>query len=262
MKLPIYQVDAFASQRFRGNPAAVVPVTEPLSASLMQSIALENNLSETAFVHGSDGTYSIRWFTPTTEVALCGHATLASAFIVFQHLEPSLESVSFTSASGPLSVTRDRRRLTLNFPAIHVPESTTSPELEKALGVVPSQVYEDDADHVVFLESESDVLDVKPDFEALRALGKSIGAIVTAPGDNVDYVCRYFAPGSGVNEDPVTGSAQCRLAPLWAQHLGTSEFVCRQVSTRGGELHVRLAGDRVLIGGECVQYLVGEIELD
>ncbi|MEM7263797.1 MAG: PhzF family phenazine biosynthesis protein [Planctomycetota bacterium] len=265
--LPILQVDAFAASRFRGNPAAVVPLTDDwLDAELMQAIALENHLSETAFFHGSDGVYQLRWFTPTLEVELCGHATLASGYVVLTQLEPGRERVTFESRSGPLHVTRQDDRFALDFPTVELEPCDSTDALVGALGADRSTIVDvrhNEDDHVVIFESESAVRAITPNFEAIEALPKRVGCLITGPADdpNVDYVCRYFAPSAGVPEDPATGSAQCRLAPIWSERLGKKRMVSHQISRRGGELFVDMGiGEgRVEIAGRVIPYLVGEI---
>lgn len=255
--LPIYQVDAFTAEVFRGNPAAVCPLPEWLPDPVMQSIAAENNLAETAFFVGGSGRYHLRWFTPAVEVDLCGHATLASAFVLFHHLEPHLEEVRFESRSGPLFVRRDGDWLTLDFPSLP-PERLEPPAgLAEALDTAPREVWAS-ADYLAVLGSEAEVRALRPDQAALSQLDRR-GVIVTAPGEDCDFVSRFFAPNCGIPEDPVTGSAHCVLAPYWAERLGKTELRARQVSARGGEIRCRLEGDRVHLSGQAVLYLRGEI---
>lgn len=256
MKLPIYQVDAFASEVFRGNPAAVVPLERWIEPERMQAIAAENNLAETAFfVRGESP--AIRWFTPMVEIDLCGHATLASAFTLFERLEPGRTRVTFDSRSGPLTVTADAGRLTLDFPA-RPPAPVAAPAaLDAALGARPAEVLAA-RDLVAVFESEAEVRALKPDFAKVLALGVH-AVIVTAPGNDVDFVSRFFAPAVGVNEDPVTGSSHCTLTPYWAKRLGKRSLRARQVSERGGELWVEERSDRVTISGHAVMYLEGTI---
>ena len=261
MRLPLYQVDAFASAVFAGNPAAVCPLEGWLDDSLLQGIAAENNLSETAFfVAGEGGAYALRWFTPVAEVALCGHATLASAFVLFELLERGLSQVAFTTReSGTLSVDKVGDRLAMDFPAL-VPQPCPPPAgLDDALGLVPLEVLSaGERDYLAVVKTEDALARLAPDMAALARLDRP-GVIVTAPGRNHDFVSRFFAPALGVPEDPVTGSAQCALAAYWASRLGKSEFAAAQISRRGGELQCRLAGDRVVIEGRCVLYLEGTI---
>ncbi len=260
MKLTIYQVDAFTSELFGGNPAAVVPLESWLPDETMQRIAAENNLSETAFFVGSDGRYDIRWFTPTMEVNLCGHATLASAHVIFTELKLQGDRIAFHSdKSGALGVERRGDRLILDFPAYAITESEGSEALASALGKTPVKIWSAINNGVmVRLETERDVRELEPDFSALAQLGYE-RVYVTAPGDTSDIASRMFAPKIGINEDPVTGAMHCTLVPYWAAELGKNELFARQVSKRGGELFCELTGDRVKIGGNAVTYLKGEI---
>ena len=259
MKLPMYQVDAFTSTTFGGNPAAVCPLPAWLDDAKMQSIAAENNVAETAFIVPSGDDYDIRWFTPANEVALCGHATLASAYIVFKHLHPGRDRVSFASKSGPLRVSGSDGRLTLDFPALPAKPVTPPAEIEKALGKMPDAVLEASALVAVY-PSERDVRALRPDSPRVAALHHH-GVIVTAPGDEVDFVSRFFAPNNGLPEDPVTGSAHSTLTPYWAERLGKTKLRARQVSARGGELWCELKGDRVSISGHVAPYLEGTIDV-
>jgi len=268
MKIPIYQIDAFASVVFTGNPAAVCPLERWLPDATMQSIAAENNLAETAFfvprrpagalpVGGVE--YDLRWFTPEAEIDLCGHATLASGHVVFSVLEPSRESVTFHSRSGPLMVRRDGEMLALDFPSRPPTRCDAPAGLVEALGVTPVELWSS-RDLMVLLGSEHAVRGLAPSFDRIRAL-KVFGVIVTAPGREVDFVSRFFAPSMGVPEDPVTGSAHCTLIPYWAKRLGKTRLTARQVSVRGGELYCEDRGERVTIAGRAVQYLEGMIEV-
>jgi predicted PhzF superfamily epimerase YddE/YHI9 len=259
MELRIFQVDAFASRVFVGNPAAVMPLEAWLDDATLQSIAVENNLSETAFLvrHGPD--YDLRWFTPGFEIDLCGHATLASAFIVFTQLEPLREAVTFHTRSGPLVVTRDGDRLVMDFPS-RPPVACDTPEgLVRGLGRAPLQTLRS-RDLLAVFEREEDVLALRPDMQAIEALGV-VGVIATAPGRDVDFVSRFFAPGAGVPEDPVTGSAHCTLVPYWSQRLGKPKLHARQVSARGGELFCEDRGARVTLAGHAVLFLEGVVRL-
>ncbi|HMP81110.1 MAG TPA: PhzF family phenazine biosynthesis protein [Verrucomicrobiota bacterium] len=258
MKLPYYHVDAFASQPFQGNPAGVCLLEHWLSDATMQSIAAENNLSETAFFvpHGDD--YELRWFSPAIEIDLCGHATLASAFILFSELGFRGNSVRFHTRSGVLSVTRKNDVLTLDFPS-RPPAPCIVPEaLVLGLGRKPVEVLKA-RDYFAIYPAEDDVKSLQPDFAELGTLDAKV--IVTAPGTSCDFVSRFFAPTAGVPEDPVTGSAHCTLIPYWSQRLGRNKLQARQVSRRGGELICELAGERVLIGGRATLYMRGEIQL-
>ena len=260
--LRMWQADAFTSRRFGGNPAGVVALEQPLDAELMQRIAAENNLSETAFLVPERSEYAIRWFTPTLEVNLCGHATLASAHVVFHHLAPTRERVSFTSRSGVLIVTRDHTtgRMTLDFPEYACEPTATTPELIAALhGARPSETWLGIKLMAVFAR-EAEVLALVPDFAKVATL-PGFGLIATAPGEGCDFVSRYFVPQAGVNEDPVTGAAHCQLTPWWARRLGRSQLTARQVSARGGELWVEHAPPRVHLAGHAVEYLRGMIDV-
>ena len=258
MKLPLWQVDAFTAKRFGGNPAAIVPTAEWLPDATMQAIAAENNLAETAYFVPQGEDYAIRWFTPTAEVPLCGHATLASAWVVFNRLEPRRERVVFHSQSGPLPVARDGDRLAMDFPAIAV-EPASNPALAAALGAKPKALYSG-FQWLAEFESEDQVRALKPDFTA-KALLDVHAVIATAPGKDCDFVSRFFAPQIGINEDPVTGSAHSRLVPFWARRLNKTKFFARQVSARGGELWCELEGERVLMAGQAALYLEGMIEI-
>lgn len=261
MRTPIFQVDAFTTRRFAGNPAAVMPMDSFLADETLQAIAAENNLAETAFlVRNGDG-YHLRWFTPTTEVPLCGHATLASAAVVMERLEPARRQVVFHSASGPLSVRRAKVGYVMDFPARLSEPVSPPPDLIAALGLVPTEVFASDFNYMAVLESAQAVREVAPDMAALVRLDRP-GVIVTAKGEgSYDFVSRYFAPAKGIPEDPVTGSAHCMLAPYWATRLGKTVFRAFQASPRGGEVICRLVGDRVELEGTCVFYLEGEAEV-
>jgi len=258
MKLRLYQVDAFASRLFEGNPAAVVPLETWLPDDLLQAIALENNLSETAFFVPRGQGFELRWFTPAAEVDLCGHATLASAFVLFEKLGCLQAAIAFQTRSGTLTVERNGDLLRMDFPA-RVPERCTVPEgLVSGLGAEPMEVLGSD-DYLVVYENEEAIRGLAPDLAALERLDRR-AVCVTAPGDAVDFVSRFFAPRVGVPEDPVTGSAHCQLTPYWASRLGKTAFRARQLSRRGGEVLCELRGDRVLLSGRAVLYLEGLIE--
>lgn len=258
MKLPIYQADAFTSKLFGGNPAAVVPLQEWLSDEQMQNIAAENNLSETSFFVPEGNGYRLRWFTPTVEVDLCGHATLATAHILFEELNYDQDEIIFKTKSGLLTVSREKDRLVMNFPAAEMPKVEAPMVLFKALGIKRnSNVYKTD-DYMIVLDSEEDVVRLLPDFNMLNEVNAR-GIIVTAPGDNVDFVSRFFAPQSGINEDPVTGSAHTKTAPYWSKKLGKEVLEARQLSNRRGEITCRIKKDRVEILGKAKTYLKGEI---
>lgn len=261
MKLDIYQVDAFTSKPFGGNPAAVVPLEAWLPDELMQSIALENNLSETAFFVKNGDVYDIRWFTPTFEIDLCGHATLASAYVIFDVLKLEQTKITFCShKSGELGVEKNGDVLTLDFPS-RPPVACDAPEgLFEAIGKLPKEVLKS-RDYFLVYENEQEILDISPNFSKLAEI-PTHAVIVTACGKTSDFVSRFFAPEAGINEDPVTGSSHCNLIPYWAEKLGKTEMFGRQVSERGGELFCELAGDRVKIGGKAVLYLKGEIYVE
>jgi PhzF family phenazine biosynthesis protein len=261
MRTPIFQVDAFTTRRFAGNPAAVMPMDSFLADETLQAIAAENNLAETAFlVRNGDG-YHLRWFTPATEVPLCGHATLASAAVVMERLEPGRDQVVFHSASGPLAVRRAKAGYIMDFPVRLSEPVSPPPDLIAALGLIPTEVLASDFNYMAVLENAQAVREVVPDMAALVRLDRP-GIIVTARGEgSYDFVSRYFAPAKGIPEDPVTGSAHCMLAPYWAVRLGKTEFRAFQASPRGGVVICRLAGDRVELEGTCVFYLEGEAEV-
>ena len=261
MKIPIYQVDAFTSQVFRGNPAAVCPLEYWLEDHLLLSIAAENNLSETAFFLKKDDYFEIRWFTPKVEVNLCGHATLASAHVIFNHLKYPKQEIIFHSKSGILKVFRDGINLILDFPVAKISAAIIKQEIRKALGKIPIAVYQSGTKLLALYENEKTVFEIQPDFEKLKNVG-FMGIIITAPGDSVDFVSRFFAPGVGINEDPVTGSAHTLLIPFWAERLGKSKLKAIQISQRTGELDCELKGERVWIGGKAITFLIGEIEVD
>jgi PhzF family phenazine biosynthesis protein len=261
MRIPLYQIDAFAEGPFTGNPAAVCPLEAWLPDTVMQQIAAENNLSETAFFVTEGEGYRLRWFTPTTEVDLCGHATLASAFVVFRWLKPECSEVSFvTQQAGPLTVTRDGELLALDFPA-RPPAPCPMPEgLAAALGRPPTAVLAA-RDYLAVYGSADQIAGLTPDFAAIAALDR-FAVIVTAPGtEGIDFVSRFFAPARGVAEDPVTGSAHCTLIPYWAARLGQSRLEARQLSRRGGALSCAMRGDRVTIAGRALLYLEGIITI-
>jgi PhzF family phenazine biosynthesis protein len=259
MKISCYIVDAFASEVFRGNPAAVCPLEKWLPDATLQNIAAENNLSETAFIIPRGNDFDLRWFTPTVEMDLCGHATLATAFVLFTEQKLSGNEIRFHSRSGILTVSRSGEILTLDFPS-RPPEKCDAPDaLIRGLGKAPARVFKS-RDYLAMFDSVEEVRLLKPDFAVLKTLD-CLGIIATAKGNDCDFVSRFFAPAAGVDEDPVTGSAHCTLIPFWAQRLGKNKMFARQISKRGGELFCELAGDRVRIGGKAVLYLRGEIVL-
>lgn len=257
--LPFYWVDAFTGKVFAGNPAGVVPLAQWLPDALLQQIAFENGLAETAFfVRTAEARYHLRWFTPAVEVDLCGHATLASAFVLFTQLGLNGDTITFDSRSGPLVVKRHQNGLLeLDFPSRPAQPCAIPAGLAEALGAAPIHVAQARDTLCVFARTE-DVVALKPYFGALAQLD-SFAVIATAPGSDCDFVSRFFAPRAGINEDPVTGSAHCTLTPYWAAHLGRTKLHARQVSARGGELWCELRGDRVGIAGRAVLYLKGEI---
>lgn len=259
MQIPIFQIDAFADRPFTGNPAAVMPLQAWLPDETLQAIAMENALSETAFFVKEDAGYRIRWFTPACEVDLCGHATLASAFVLFTELEPDRSSVDFQSASGRLSVRRQGDLLALDFPSRPPQPIPPIPGLAEALQATPLETWKA-RDIVVVLESEDAVRSLKPDMAALARID-AFAVIVTAPGRQADFVSRFFAPRKGVPEDPVTGSAHTTLTPFWAARLGKSRLRALQVGPRGGELFCEDLGARVSIAGRAVKVLEGTFRI-
>ena len=263
MKLNIFQVDAFTSKPFGGNPAAVVPLDTWLPDEVMLDIAAENNLSETAFFVKNGDRYEIRWFTPTVEVDLCGHATLATAHVIFNELKLEEKFINFWSErSGDLSVEKQDDRLILDFPVYPINEIEPNADLALAIGMVPLRTWESQGHMVLTLyRNENDIRSIAPDMNALGKLPYS-EVIVTAPGVDCDFASRMFAPKIGIPEDPVTGAMHCALIPYWAAELGKSKLFARQVSRRGGELFCELAGSRVKIGGNAVTFLKGEIYVE
>jgi len=273
MRIPIYQVDAFTGAVFAGNPAAVCPLERWLDERLMRAIAAENNLSETAFFvpaaggkradggfpGAGGGAYDIRWFTPAAEIDLCGHATLASAFVVFHWLDPTRTSVTFHSKSGPLVVERGGDLLAMEFPSRPAGPCAAPAGLAAALGAAPLETLLS-RDLLAVFAGEAEVRALQPDFARIKALGFH-AVIVTAPGSDCDFVSRFFAPAVGVPEDPVTGSAHCTLVPYWARRLGKRTLHARQVSARGGELFCEDLGERVILAGHAAPFLEGTIEV-
>jgi PhzF family phenazine biosynthesis protein len=261
MKIPLFQIDAFTSTVFRGNPACVCPVDKFPKDVLMQSMAVENNVPETAFFQGGAGKYNLRWFTPMQEVDLCGHATLAAAWVIFNVMEKKRDHISFSSKSGLLHVTRAGDGLmALDFPARPGERVEDPPDdLLDGLGMLPREVWAA-RDYMCVYENEAQVRALKPDMARLLKLDK-LGVIVTARGQKSDFVSRFFAPRAGIPEDPVTGSAHCTLIPYWAEKLGKQELHALQISRRGGELFCMPRGERVAIAGRCVVYLKGAVEV-
>ncbi|MBL8470287.1 MAG: PhzF family phenazine biosynthesis protein [Rhodocyclaceae bacterium] len=255
----MFQVDAFTDRVFGGNPAAVVLLDGWLPDPVLASIAAENNLAETAFLIPGSDEIPLRWFTPAVEVDLCGHATLAAAYVLFRHYQSAAKDITFSTMSGKLLVKRNGDRLTLDFPVRAGVPIAIPDDLVSALGARPKEVFRA-RDLLAVFDCEADVRSLQPDFARLAALD-TFAVIVSAPGKDVDFVSRFFAPAAGVAEDPVTGSAHCTLAPYWAARLGKSNLTARQLSARGGELACQLAGKRVLISGRAVEYLRGEIDI-
>ncbi|MDH5601620.1 MAG: PhzF family phenazine biosynthesis protein [Gammaproteobacteria bacterium] len=263
MKLPIYQVDAFASKTFEGNPAAICPLKQWLDDDTMLSIAGENNLSETAFYVMTSKGFHIRWFTPTTEVDLCGHATLAAAHVIFNEFDYQADSISFESRSGLLSVKKNDSLLEMDFPAQPATACDLPTELEQAFSIKPLECLESE-DYLLVFNSEADIINAEPKLELLKNI-KRRGVIITAESSSYDFVSRFYAPKYGIDEDPVTGSAYTQLAPYWETRLGKNQFHAKQLSTRGGEVycgtHFGDMGKRVSIAGTAVKYLQGEITI-
>ena len=257
MKIKLYQVDAFTDHVFGGNPAAVCLLESWLPDNIMQKIAAENNLSETAFVVRSGRHFEMRWFTPEIEIDLCGHATLASAHVIFNHTSLEDKTILFRYKAGTLTVYNRAPLLSMDFPAISGRKVTVSKKLEAALGKKPKEVYMA-RDILALFDSEEDVAQLAPDFAKISTI-ECIGVIATAPGNTVDFVSRFFAPKAGINEDPVTGSAHCMLIPYWSAKTGKNMLEARQISKRQGKLTCTLKNDRVEISGNAVTYLAGDI---
>lgn len=259
MKLKLFQIDAFTDKTFAGNPAAVVPLKEWLDAEVMQAIAAENNLAETAFFVPDNDGFQLRWFTPKVEVKLCGHATLAASYVLFNELGYDKDEIVFNTLSGKLMVTRNADLLTLNFPSQKPEPCELPPSLEKAMGEKHLECLKN-TDYVLVFENEDIIKNISPNHDLIRKT-EARGVIVTARSTKYDFVARFFAAASGIDEDPVTGSAYTKLAPYWAEKLGKTSFKARQVSERGGDLTLELRADRVLISGQAVKYLEGTIEI-
>ena len=261
MTLPIYQVDAFASRLFSGNPAAVIPLEKWIDDVLMQNIAMENNLAETAFfVPRHAGGYDLRWFTPAFEIDLCGHATLASAYILYNYLGYTKREIVFHTKSGLLIVNRENDLLLMDFPSWK-PERVEDypPELLPSLGNPEINGVYRNRDWLVELNNEDSVRKIRPDFSLMKKFSGMV--IITSPGKSVDFVSRFFAPNAGIDEDPVTGSAHSQLIPFWSYKQGKDKMLARQLSARGGEIHCEQKGERVIMGGRCVFYMKGEISI-
>ena len=263
MKLTLYQVDAFTDKLFGGNPAAVVPLKKWLPDLLMQQLAMENNLAETVFFVPSEKKgvdYDIRWFTPALEINLCGHATLASAFVLFDILKKKKKSVTFNSKSGLLTVKKNKDLLLMDFPSWKPEKISDYPaELKEVLGINEIVAVYKYRDMLVELNREQEVVAAKPDFTALKKMGEKV--MITAPGKEVDFVSRFFAPIAGIDEDPVTGSAHSQLIPFWSEKLGKKILYAKQLSSRGGDIYCEQNGDRVVMGGRCVFYMKGEFKV-
>lgn len=259
MKLPLYQVDSFTNQIFGGNPAAVCPLEKWLPDTTLQKIAAENNLSETAFFVPKGNDFELRWLTPTTEVDLCGHATLASAYVLFEILKISQPQIQFHTRSGILSVEKSGQSYKMNLPADKPEESEVTPLLSRAVGTKPIQAIRGKNILMAVIESESELRSLIPEIYTVMQVHPN-GLIITAKGDNVDFVSRSFFPNMGINEDPVTGASHTLLTPYWANRLGKNSMTAKQLSKRGGELLCSLNSDRVEISGSAMLYLKGEIE--
>jgi PhzF family phenazine biosynthesis protein len=263
MKLSLYQIDAFTNKLFGGNPAAVIPLKKWIPDELMQQLAMENNLSETVFFVKSknpEADYDIRWFTPEVEINLCGHATLASAYVILEILKEKKKKVVFHSKSGLLSVTKKKDKLLMDFPSWKPERVNEYPsELLMALGNPEIAGVYKHRDYLIELNNEEAIKKVQPDFTMLKKAGEKV--IITAPGKEVDFVSRFFAPTAGVDEDPVTGSAHSQLIPFWSYKLGKGIMQAKQLSRRGGDIYCEQHGDRVIMGGECVFYMKGEVEI-
>ncbi len=261
MRIPFYQIDAFTSSLFSGNPAGVCPLQAWLPAYLMQKIAAENNLAETAFFIPKDENFEIRWFTPEVEVSLCGHATLSAAHVLYKHLDYPNKPIEFQSKSGILTVFREGDKITLDFPADFCDPIIPDPAMIEAIGKEPVVSYKGKTDFLLIYSSEEEIRQLKPDFSKLYKVDAR-GIIVSARGDTADFVSRFFAPKVGINEDPVTGSAHTTLTPYWSRELVKNEMKAMQLSKRGGELWLKMKGNRVEISGNSVTYLEGEIETE
>lgn len=258
MNYSIYQIDAFTSRPFAGNPAAVVPLDKWLPDDVMQNIALENNLAETAFFVPNGNGYDLRWFTPMVEMDLCGHATLATGYVIFEVLGTDQTTLRFQTQSGELTVEKDDGKFVLDFPSRPGVPADAPASLIEAVGARPKEVLKS-RDYMLVFESEAEIRAIDPDANFFLGNVDMRGTIVTAKGDDSDFVSRFFAPDVGVVEDPVTGSSHCTLIPYWAERLGKDELFARQLSSRGGELYCTLIGDRVKIAGDAVLYMKGEI---
>ena len=259
MNIPIYQIDAFSNRVFAGNPAAVCPLEEWLEDSVLQAIAQENNLSETAFFIPEENGYHIRWFTPVSEVDLCGHATLATAFVIFNYIDTLSNETTFSSRSGKLTIVKEKGLLSMDFPSQSPIPCEAPKELVDGLRKEPLEILCSE-DYFVVFSNEKDIVELNPDMGMLKKLDLR-GVIITAKGDKVDFVSRFFAPKFGIDEDPVTGSAHCALTPYWSNKLNKKNLHAHQVSQRGGELFCKDCGDRVKISGRAVMFMKGSISI-
>jgi len=259
MRLKLYQIDAFTKKVFSGNPAAVCPLEYWLEDDVLQKIADENNLSETAFFVKEDNSYKIRWFTPTSEVDMCGHATLASAYVLFEYLNFSKNEIIFNSKSGILKIKKENGRLEMDFPTQEIIKTAIPTNIYKAFNIEPIECFKS-MDYILVFENEEDIINAKPKFELLKSIDAR-GVIITAKSEKYDFVNRFFAPKVGIDEDPVTGSAFTQLSPYWSKIFNKSSFSAKQLSKRGGEVFCELKGSRVIISGYCKKYLEGIIEL-
>lgn len=262
MRQKIYQIDAFAEQVFEGNPAAVCILDSWIDASTMQKIAMENNLAETAFAVRKESSYELRWFTPENEVDLCGHATLATAYVLFNYYGHTTSTILFMSPrSGELQVSRSEDDyLILDFPTDQLEEIKERDDINEAIGAKPLKTFKGKTDYLLIYSAQKDIENITPNFHLLDKIDCR-GVIISAAGDSVDFVSRFFAPQCGIPEDPVTGSAHTTLTPYWANTLGKSKLIARQLSNRGGQLHCEYLGERVKIAGKAVPYLIGEINV-
>lgn len=260
MKYKYYQVDAFTDEVFKGNPAGVIFANID-SDELMQKIAFENNLSETAFISKKDNNYHIRWFAPYCEIALCGHASLASAYVFFNFIDKNATEFCVNSKSGALRVTRKNNKYFLDFPVDEIKPYDDYDLIEKIVGIRPIDLYQGRDDILAIYHSEADIHEITPKFNLLADIS-SRGLIVTSQSNEYDFISRCFFPGAGVNEDPVTGSAHTTLIPYWSKVLNKSQMIAKQVSQRGGILNCEISGERAIIGGEAILFLIGEIDLD
>jgi len=262
MKLTLYQADAFTDTLFKGNPAAIIPLETWIGDDLMQKLAMENNLAETAFFAPSENKeadFDIRWFTPALEINLCGHATLASAYVIFEILKTKKKKVVFASKSGLLTVTKKKERLEMDFPSWPPERVETYPaELLASLGNPEIAGVYKNREYIVELMNEEAVKNCNPDFSLMKKVDKMV--IITAPGKEVDFVSRFFAPTAGIDEDPVTGSAHSQLIPFWSEKLGKQKMTAKQLSQRGGDVYCEQHGDRVIMGGNCVFYMKGQVK--